>query len=124
MIFSVLQLWRIPPHVIKATQLDGREIYLNADLIESLESTPETMVVLSNQRRLLVRESVTELVDRVIEYRRKIRGFTIWYRGRDPETGDLLQQELDSEGYAEVPATDDATYAERGDADEADDEEA
>jgi flagellar protein FlbD len=43
---------------------------LNADLIKTLESVPDTVVTLLSGEKLLVRESVDEIVERVKEYRR------------------------------------------------------
>ena len=60
--------------MIQVTRLDGREMLLNPELLESIESTPETVVTLSNGRKLVVRESPQELAERVTNYRRKIAG--------------------------------------------------
>ncbi len=43
---------------------------LNADLIKTVESVPDTVVTLVSGEKLLVRESVDEVVDRVKHYRR------------------------------------------------------
>ncbi|MGE5484285.1 MAG: flagellar FlbD family protein [Ignavibacteriales bacterium] len=58
--------------MIKVSRLNGDEMVINADLIESLEATPDTVVVLTNGKRLVVRDSVDEIVRRVIEYKRGI----------------------------------------------------
>jgi flagellar protein FlbD len=46
---------------------------LNADLIKTVESVPDTVVTLVSGEKLLVRESVDEIVDRVKTYRRSCR---------------------------------------------------
>lgn len=57
--------------MIRVTRLDGSELTVNCDLLETVEHTPDTVVSLLNNRKLVVRESVEEIVDRVVEYRRK-----------------------------------------------------
>lgn len=44
---------------------------VNADLIEMIEATPDTMVTLTTGKKILVRESVEEVIERVIAYKRK-----------------------------------------------------
>ena len=73
--------------MIKVTQLSGRETVVNADLIESIEATPDTIVTLTTGKRIMVKESVEALTERVIQYRKATRGFTIWQRQRVPDPG-------------------------------------
>ncbi|MGB9660804.1 MAG: flagellar FlbD family protein [Moorellaceae bacterium] len=58
--------------MIKVTTLDKREILLNAELIERVEKVPETVITLSNGKKVLVAETPEEIVQRVIAYRRLI----------------------------------------------------
>ena len=60
--------------MIAVTRLDGEEIVINAELIESIESVPETVIVLVTKKRLMVREPVDEIVRRVLAYRRAVHG--------------------------------------------------
>ncbi|MSP21502.1 MAG: hypothetical protein EXR66_00495 [Dehalococcoidia bacterium] len=61
--------------MIRLTRLDGSEFYINADLIQSVQSTPDTHIVLMNGPSYVVREADREVVARVIEYRRhQVRG--------------------------------------------------
>ena len=48
--------------MIKVTRLDNREMVVNADLIEFLESTPETIVSMTTGRKIIVKETVEEVV--------------------------------------------------------------
>lgn len=50
--------------MISVTRLDGREIVVNAFLIELVESTPDTVLSLTTGRKVLVRESVEDVVER------------------------------------------------------------
>ncbi len=58
--------------MIRVTRLDGSELTINCDLLESVEHTPDTVVSLLNNHKLVVRESVEEIVERVVEYRQRI----------------------------------------------------
>ncbi|CEP68905.1 Flagellar [Moorella glycerini] len=58
--------------MIKVTTLDRREIILNAELIERLESVPETVITLTSGKKVLVTQTVDEIIARVIAYRRQI----------------------------------------------------
>ncbi len=57
--------------MIRLTKLDGTEIVVNADEIETVTSTHDSQIRLCSGRNLLVRESADVITARVIEYRRK-----------------------------------------------------
>lgn len=57
--------------MIRVTRLDGSTLVINSDLVEMIEKTPDTVVTLINGHKMVARESVEELVDRVIEFRKK-----------------------------------------------------
>jgi len=59
--------------MIKLTRLNGDEFVVNADLIRFIESRPDTYVTLTSDERLIVRESVDEVVHRAICYARALR---------------------------------------------------
>lgn len=61
--------------MIKATRLNGDEFVVNAELIQYIEARPDTIITLVGKERVLVKESVDEIVRRVIEYGRKLRCF-------------------------------------------------
>ncbi|MFH1485780.1 MAG: flagellar FlbD family protein [Chloroflexota bacterium] len=56
--------------MIGLTRLDGAELVVNAELIELIEATPDTVISLSNGRKLIVRESVAEIIDKVLDFKR------------------------------------------------------
>jgi len=58
--------------LIKLTRLNGKEFVVNADLIETVEATPDTVITLVNEHRYIVKESVDEVIRRVIEYKRAL----------------------------------------------------
>ena len=59
--------------MIKLTKFNGDEFVVNAELIRFVESRPDTYVTLTGNDRLLVRESVEEVVRRSIAYSQAIR---------------------------------------------------
>jgi len=59
--------------MIHVTRLDGTDLVVNADLIATIERTPDTMLALVTGARLMVRETVEEIVERVVSYRRRLQ---------------------------------------------------
>lgn len=58
--------------MIALRRLNNQPIMVNADLIESLESTPDTVVTLTSGNKLIVRDRMEEIQEKIIEYKRKI----------------------------------------------------
>jgi flagellar protein FlbD len=60
--------------MIKLTKFKTKdnEFALNADLIETIEETPDTVITLTNGKKLIVEESMDEVMRRVMDYRRAI----------------------------------------------------
>ena len=61
--------------MIKVTRLNGKALVVNADLIQFLEETPDTVITLLNHEKLVVKEPVDEVVRLVIGYKREAQGF-------------------------------------------------
>jgi flagellar protein FlbD len=58
--------------VILVTRLDGTPVIVNSDQIAWIEHNPDTVVVLNNGERLIVRESPEMLVERVRDFKRAV----------------------------------------------------
>ena len=58
--------------MISVTRINGEELVINAELIELVESTPDTFITLTTGRKLIVRDAEDEIVSKVIDYRRRI----------------------------------------------------
>ena len=56
--------------MIQLTKLHGEKIVVNADLIEFVEAIPETMITLTTGKKIMVRESVDEIIQRVAAFKR------------------------------------------------------
>jgi flagellar protein FlbD len=58
--------------LIKVTRINGKELIVNAELIEFIESTPDTVISLTTGKKMVVSESTEELVNRIKEYKSSI----------------------------------------------------
>lgn len=58
--------------MIDLTRLNGSVITVNAELIEVVEETPDTVVTLTTGRKFIVKESRQELKNLVLSYKRNI----------------------------------------------------
>jgi flagellar protein FlbD len=63
------------------TRSDHEKIVLNCDLIEYIESTPDTVITMTTGQKLRVYESPEEVVRRVIAFRRSIADISIGTSG-------------------------------------------
>jgi flagellar protein FlbD len=57
--------------VIFVTRTNGSKIYINAELIQTVEATPDTVITLTSNKKLIVKDSPQDIAERFIEYRRK-----------------------------------------------------
>jgi flagellar protein FlbD len=64
--------------MIELTRLNGKDLVVNAELIELIERTPDTILTLTTGRKIMVKESVEEVVKKVKEYIKEIKGIKIW----------------------------------------------
>lgn len=55
--------------MIKLTGLNNREYYLNCDLIEKIEATPDTVISTTTDRKYIVKESPEVIIERIINFR-------------------------------------------------------
>jgi flagellar protein FlbD len=58
--------------MIYVTRLNHTPVVLNSDLIEHVETTPDTVISLTNGQKMMVLESADEIIDRVVRFRRSI----------------------------------------------------
>lgn len=60
--------------MIKLISLNKKEFYLNPELIERIESVPETVISLVSGKKILVKESPEEVAQKVMEYKQQAFG--------------------------------------------------
>jgi flagellar protein FlbD len=58
--------------MIHVRLINDTHIVLNSDLIEFIEATPDTVISLSTGKKMIVRDSVQEIIDKIVEFRRSI----------------------------------------------------
>lgn len=64
--------------MIKLTRLGGAEFVLNAERIQYVEELPDTYITLVEGERVVVCESLDEVVSRVIDYQRSVRSLRVF----------------------------------------------
>ena len=67
--------------MIKVKRLNGKEFVVNSDLILYVEETPDTVITLTTGQKVVVVETVDEIIDKVVkfkaksvEYKRRVEG--------------------------------------------------
>lgn len=58
--------------MIQLTRLNHKPLIINSDLIEHIESTPDTVLSLTSGQTFVVRESAEEVIERVVGFRRSL----------------------------------------------------
>ena len=58
--------------MIEVTRLKGTKVIINAELIETVEETPDTVITLTSGKKFIVSETTKDIMDLVVNYKRKI----------------------------------------------------
>jgi flagellar protein FlbD len=58
--------------MITLTKLNKAQIALNADLIQYIEETPDTVITMTNDDKVVVQEGMAEIIQKVVHFRRLI----------------------------------------------------
>ncbi|KSV60683.1 flagellar FlbD family protein [Acetivibrio ethanolgignens] len=58
--------------MIEVTRMNDTKYMVNAELIETVEETPDTVLTLTTGKKLVVRESSKEIRNRIIAYKKEI----------------------------------------------------
>ena len=59
--------------MITVTRLNGKQFVINADIIRTIESNPDTTIILMNGDHLIVQEDMRRVVELAVEYGRSLR---------------------------------------------------
>jgi flagellar protein FlbD len=76
--------------LILVHRLRGEPMFINEDLIESIEATPDTVLTLVDGRKIVVADPPQMIVDRARVYRASVLAATDELRSRS-EGGEVLQ---------------------------------
>ncbi len=68
--------------MIKLSRINGIEFILNADLIEQIEATPDTVITLVSGKTLMVSESVNRVLGRIMRYKKRISSLNFRKKGK------------------------------------------
>lgn len=69
--------------MIKVKRLNNKELVINSELILFVESTPDTVISLTNGSKMVVLDSLDEIIEKVIEYRANINSFESRYMRKE-----------------------------------------
>lgn len=58
--------------MIKLTGINNKEFILNSDQIEKLEEVPESVITMVNGNKYIVNDSLDEIINKIIEYKRRV----------------------------------------------------
>ncbi|MBO8457704.1 MAG: flagellar FlbD family protein [Spirochaetes bacterium] len=61
--------------MIVVTRLDGKQYWINPHQIESIELNPDVTLLMLSGKKIVVKDPVEEILNRIVEYRRRIGGF-------------------------------------------------
>lgn len=65
-------------HLIQVSRLNNEVFYVNPDLIEFIEETPDTVISMESGRKLVVSQSCAEITESIVQYRHRVlQGLTI-----------------------------------------------
>ena len=62
--------------MIRVVKMDGKTIMLNAEWIQTIEETPDTLITLTTGFQLLVRDKVEDIVSAFKEYKRQTTNYS------------------------------------------------
>jgi flagellar protein FlbD len=78
--------------MILLTKINNAPIAVNCDLIQYIEETPDTIITMTTGDKVVVRQSMVEIIERIVHYRRRIRGLVKVEREKDEERGGAVSE--------------------------------
>jgi len=58
--------------MLEVTRLNGQKIVINCELIEYIDANPDTTISLTTNNKFVVKENLEEVIEKIINYKRKI----------------------------------------------------
>jgi flagellar protein FlbD len=74
--------------MIKVTRLNDSTLMINVDRIQSLQAIPETVITFTNNDKIMVKEPLEEVSQRIVDYQRTIYSNSA---RKDYQTADLSE---------------------------------
>jgi flagellar protein FlbD len=75
---GIIPYWSPPATMIQLTRLNNQPITVNSDLIKFVEEAPDTVLTLITGEKLVVRETVPEICDRIVKFRGSVLHGQVW----------------------------------------------
>lgn len=69
---DLVQIFGFNETMIALTRLNGTKYYLNADLIVSVEGTPDTVITLTNEAKFIVRNRPEDVIQMIVQYQQLV----------------------------------------------------
>ena len=63
--------------MIKLTRFDNTSFIINCELIETIDETPDTVISTTSGKKYLVKETIEEIMEKVVQYKSKILSLLI-----------------------------------------------
>jgi flagellar protein FlbD len=60
--------------MIILTKINKAQIAVNSDLIQYIEETPDTVITMMGNDKIVVKEAMVDVISKVVHYRRRING--------------------------------------------------
>ncbi len=57
--------------MIEVSRINGKKVIINSELIETVESTPDTVITLTNGKKMVVEDTTDEIIRKVIKYKQE-----------------------------------------------------
>ena len=78
--------------MISVTRINGKELFVNAEKIEFIEMTPDTIITTTTGKKIIVADKVEEVIEKVYEYRRKVFPYKELIRDVEEEVREFIKQ--------------------------------
>lgn len=63
--------------MIRVKRLNGKEFVVNSELIQFVEETPDTVITLTTGQKIVVAESIDEIIEKVVRYKAMVTNYKI-----------------------------------------------
>ncbi len=63
--------------MIKVTRLNDSELVINTDMVEFIEAIPDTIISLTTGKKIMIKESVDEIIEKIEDYKKRIHRLDI-----------------------------------------------
>lgn len=58
--------------MIELTKLNEKKLFINSDLMEFIESSPDTIITLTTGKKIIVKESASDVVSKIIDFKNRV----------------------------------------------------